>query len=152
MNEDPLLTVIHKSAGIQKEKNKLSLIASNCSNGDEIEEVSLQYLSHKKMEIPEVRKVFVESVENILDLVNSDEKVDPYLKKGPVSLDQLNVSIGFADNNGELFEPPYIAYAYLYEQKIYYCYHDNLFGKFIIEEDIEESYYDALQLVQIKNK
>lgn len=145
--EDPALRVIADHAEKQRKRYNLDLVASGALRHREVEGFALHYFSHKKWKIEEVRSLFILSMEEFLNLANENEELQPLLQQHPISRKHVKFNIGFGTNDGEFHEFPYIAYAYLADDKIYYCYYDNLFGKFTDCEDVEESYEEALQIV-----
>lgn len=145
--EDPARRVVSEHAKKQKNRYAMKLVASRSPELQGGQRFSLHYLSQEKMEIPQVRKLIVLSIEEFLNMVNADQELQPYLPHHPITTKHLNFRIGFGDIEGQFAEPPYVAYVYLAQDKICYCFYDNLFGKFTEYDDIEESYEEALQLV-----
>ncbi|NGX42632.1 MAG: hypothetical protein K940chlam7_00912 [Chlamydiae bacterium] len=149
--EDPVKRIVSSHAEKQEKRYQLELVASGAPNADNIDKFSLHYIALKRIKIPEVRKLFVLSVEEFLNMVNADAELRPLLAKHPITIENLKFNIGFGTIDGDFQEPPYIAYAYLADGKICYCYYDNLFGKFIYYDDVEEPYDEALQIVLEKH-
>ncbi len=119
-------------SALQHKQHRLLLVASR-QQGD-IRGAHLR--SGKKLQIPEVRTMFVESLDEFLEM-----QEDPLLTN-------IEFSICFADRQGEFMSPPSIAYAYLKDDKIVYCYYDQTFGKFSGYEDVEETYDQAKAMVK----
>lgn len=145
--EDPNKQLICDHAAKQKKRYNLNLVASGFSQSKDSSEFEIQYNSCAHIEIPQVRRLFVLSLEEFLNMVNADEELRPRLKSYPITIENMKFNLGFVSVEGEFAEPPYIAYAYLENDHICYCYYDNLFGKFIDYDDVKESYEEALQIV-----
>jgi len=148
--DHPIYKVIEKHEVLQLKNYKMKLVNAGIPerNQDNVEAIALHYVTFSKMKIPQVRKLIVCNVEQMLYLVNNNEEVESYLKKHPLTYNDIKFNIGFGDIEGEFQEPPHIAYAYLREGKIYYCYHDAIFGDFTEEKDVEEDYETALKIVK----
>ncbi len=128
----------------------MKLVAAGIPEGNEneIEKIAIHDVSFKKKKTPQVREIVVCNVEQLLYMVNTNEKVEPCLKKHPITYHDIKFQVGFGDVEGEFQDPPNIAYAYLDNGIIYYCYHDSIFGDFTDEEDVEENYETALMIVK----
>lgn len=137
--------------GKQLEKYHMKLVAAGIPEDEEVEKVTLHYVTFKKMKIPKVRELIVRNVEEFLAMVNSNKEVEPLLKAPPLTYNDIKFNIGFGTSEGDFQPPPYIAYAYLEDGVIYYCYQDEYFGDFTDEEDVKESYETALMILDLKN-
>lgn len=126
----------------------MKLVAGGTSSADNIEKIALHYIIFKKMKIPEARALAISSIEKFLQLINEDEQIRKYLAKHPLTFKDLKYNIGFGSIEGGFQEPPYIAHLYLDEGVFHYCYQDELFGRFIDEEDVEEPYEEAKKAIQ----
>ena len=143
----PAQQVISCHATKQKKRYQLELVASGTMGDSAQKAFALHYLSNRKLQIPEVRKLLILSVEEFLNMANSDEKLQQLVDNHPVTIKNLRYNIGFVTIDGSLQDPPNIAYVYLADEKICYCYYDSLFGKFINYDDVEEPYEQALEIV-----
>src|SRR5262249_39826107 len=132
----------------EAERQKLEVIACGMPENQPDCRFALHYLSSKRLKKEEVRELFVNCVEDFLDRVNGDEKICSQLTTSPITIAHLNFNISFANIEGQFREPPYIAYAFLKNGKICYCYYDNLFGKFIEYNDVEEDYEMAKKIIR----
>lgn len=145
--DDPLRKLITEHALEQNKRHELELIASGAPTDDNIDRFALHFITYKKVKVPKARCLIVTTIEEFLNKINRDESIQDLLKKHPITVENIRFNIGFAKHDGTFEEPPNIAYAYLKDDKICYCYYDNLFGKFTEYDDIEESYHIAKQMV-----
>ncbi len=136
--EDPVQQLITNEASIQKKRHGLELVALNIPTDCKYGYYYLHYLSNCQMKIDEVRNLVVDVVESFISKANQSEHFSR-----EITIDDLIVNFGFVEEDGSFHEPPSIAYAYLKNQQIHYCYYDNLFGKFISYEDVKELYQEA---------
>ncbi len=145
--QDPLKCLITEHALEQNTRYQLELMASGAPTDDNIDRFTLHFITYKKVKIEDARCLIVTSIEEFLNKINRDESIRHLFKKHPLTIEDIKFNIGFAKHDGSFEEPPYLAYAYLKDDKICYCYYDNLFGKFTDYDDVEESYHVAKQLV-----
>lgn len=148
MREDPLNRIFEEHEAMQLKQFQMKLVAAGVPSEEDIDQFALHYVTFQKMKVPEVRKLIVTSVEDFLQEVNLNGKLHPKLKKHPITYRNVKFNVGFGSIDGTFQEPPYIAYAYLDEGILYYCYEDRLFFNFIEEENIEEPYEEALKILQ----
>lgn len=142
----PLQEAITTLVSQEAEKHQFELIACGMPENLQSNQLAVHYLSCEKLKIEEVRKLFVNCVEAILNELRQDQMVS-LLNGNTITLAHLNFNITFVNVEGAFREPPHIAYAFLKNEKICYCYYDNLFGKFIEYNDVEEEYEEAKKIV-----
>lgn len=136
--ENPIQELIVNEAASQKKRNGLELVALNVPDDCRRGYYYMHYLSICKREIDEVRPLVVEVVESFIERANQSE-----LFPKTIDVDDLIINFGFVEEDGDFHEPPSVAYAYLKNGKVHYCYYDNTFGKFISYEDVKEPYQEA---------
>jgi hypothetical protein len=141
--EDPIKEAITTLVCQEAERRKLEIVACGMPENQADHRFAIHYYSCKKLKIDETRKLFVDLVETFLNQINRDEKIISSLEMGTITIAHLNFTITFADVEGQFREPPFLAYAFLKNDRICYCYYDNLFGKFTEYKDIEEDYQEA---------
>lgn len=148
MRSDPLHCLFAAHEREQLKNHKMILVAAGIPTEEEIELFSVHYIAFRKMKLPEVRELIVKSVEQFLVMVNGDDKLQEKLKNSPITNKNIKFNVGFGKINGEFQEPPYVAYAYLDDGMICYCYEDYFFQNFIDKENVEESYESALEIIK----
>ncbi len=121
----------------------LSGIGSSIPN--QIHQVSVHYISPQHITINQVRKIFINSVQNLICLINQNKKIRPYLVYYPFNEKNIKLSLAF-ENKSKYYDPPYIAFVFLVKNKIYYNYYDNQKKKFT--DAHEETYQEALEIVR----
>jgi hypothetical protein len=151
LKADPLHRMFEKHEHQQLIKFRAKLIAAGVPEGDDISQFALHYIAFRKLKIPQVRELIVTCVEDFLNMVNVDAKIIPQLKKHPITYKDIKFNVGFGDIEGNFQEPPCIAYAYLDDGIIYYCYEDFYFKNFIEEENVEEPYETAKEILRSKD-
>lgn len=133
----------------QQKKQQMQLVVSAVSGQpEEIEGFIIHHVVHKKVDLAKARQIFVASLQDFLKIVNEYPEIREQLKTHPMTEESLQYNIGFTTIDGEFYDPPSIAYCYLKDRSIRYCYYDNSFGTFTDYEDVEEPLEEAIRIVQ----
>lgn len=140
--------VIDSHAKSQKKKYGISLIGSGGSIPDnEIKEFIVHYVANYPMLLEEARSLYVQSVEELLVLINSNKEIQPYLENYPFSINNIEYNLSFWDPYSDRFDPPSVALVFLVRGNICYAFYDNRTGRFTYEMDVREPYSEARRLV-----
>lgn len=130
--------------------NGLYLIGSGGSiPEDKIRKFDLDFESCEKLDIEHARKRFVNTVEQFLKKVNSNQIIRGELENYPITIRNVSMGISFKDNYGRRQAPPAIAYVFLGKENIFYCSYD--FANRELKDVYEEPYVEALRKVQDQN-
>lgn len=138
--------IIGQHDKLQKKKYHFHLIGSGGGIPDDVTLFTLHYVSRDRVDILEARKMFVNNVEALLQLINTNEQIRPYLCNYPFTVKNLEFSIAFEDEFIHMREPPFLAYVSLINKKIFYSYYDQNSGRFI-GKDYNEPYSEARRIV-----
>ncbi|HEY4831656.1 MAG TPA: hypothetical protein VIH61_03750, partial [Waddliaceae bacterium] len=111
--------IIAQHEKVQKREYNLYLIGSGGGIPDYVTNFSLYYILTDKVEMPEARKIFVNNVEDLLQLINSNEQIRPYLSNYPFTINNLEFGLAFEDEFGKMQEPPYVANLSLINERIF---------------------------------
>src|ERR1700722_6640758 len=79
---------------LRKQKH-LYLMGSGGAMMDDIQKVNAHYVSFERLNIEEARKLYIEVTEGYLCRYNQNEQIRPYLHNYPFTIDNLEVMIGF---------------------------------------------------------
>ena len=103
--------------------------------------ISLGFDTIASLGIPEVRILLIQKEEEFLALINGTHEIQPYLDS-PSSAQKVSIKIGFFGSDKNFVPPPYIAYAYIDKNTIYYGTYDLETGRLvtIFEEPYDEAY------------
>jgi len=146
-SKHPIDTLFEKHERIQLKKYQMKLVATGVVDEENISTLSLHYIAFKKMKPEEVRTLLVTNVEDFLRMINHNEEIRPQLKEHPITYKDLKFNIGFGTISGGFQSPPHVAYAYLDDGLVYYCFLDRYFQQFTDEQDIVEPYTTAQKIV-----
>jgi hypothetical protein len=144
--EDPIKQMVVDHSCRQQKQHEIELVAMNTPLSGKRRPFYIHYLSHNKMNVPQVREIVVDTIESFLQDANQCEEMQEVLRNRPLEVEDIIFNIGMLQHDGQFFEPPCIAYAYVKEGIVHYCYYDNLFGKFTNYDDVKEPYYTAKNL------
>ena len=111
----------------------------------DVESMHIGFIAYRKATIDEARELEVALIEKLLGIVNSHEKIRPYLREYPFTSDRANVSISFYDKDNE-YETESISYVSQAKNKIFYSVNDPKTDSLV--DFADESYEDAHEIVQ----
>ncbi|HEY4831659.1 MAG TPA: hypothetical protein VIH61_03765 [Waddliaceae bacterium] len=138
--------IIAQHEKVQKRKYNFDLIGSGGGIPDYVTNFSLHYVSTNQVDMLKTRKMFVNNVEDLLQLINSNEQIRPYLSNYPFTINNLEFRISFQDRFGKRQEPPYVALVSLINERIFYSFYD-LSTRQFIGKDYSEPYSEARKMV-----
>jgi hypothetical protein len=105
------------SKDMQKNKH-LTLIAIGGGQNGRL--FCLSYVTQKKLNLEQARKLLIDVCEGFLERVNNDQQLRPYLVGYPYNSTNIDVMIRFVDHNNDRTQPPYIALASNHQGKVFY--------------------------------
>jgi hypothetical protein len=129
-----------------KAERQMFLFGSGGRLMDDVELVDLSYHVRRHATIDEARQLYVEAVEKYLNLINSDEKIRPFLRNYPFTINNLEFDIGFVDQNGRYQKDVAFMLYSKRKGKIIYCEDDPKEGLF--NTIYEEPYEEAVRIVR----
>lgn len=103
--------------------------------------MSLGFKTTASVDIPEARRILVQKEEGFLSLINGTQEIQPYLNQ-PSSPETISIKIAFYGSDGNFVGPPFIAYAYVARNTIFYAISDVENNRIvtIFEEPYDEAY------------
>lgn len=115
---------------------------------DKIEKIDISFVVRRKMSLTEARELYIRASEHLLELINSDNKLRPYLCKYPFDIDHARISIASIQDNGGHFTDRSITFTSSSKNILYFYVQDILSGKLV--NCCQEPYEDALKTVKEK--
>ncbi len=113
----------------------LVCIGSGGRMPSQIEEIQVSFAAYRKGEISEARSLEILGTEKLVQIINRNEKIRPYLKKHPIDHAQAIVSISFREKNETRFDG--VSLVFQANDQIYYCGKDP--GNELLIEPYEEA-------------
>jgi hypothetical protein len=113
---------------------------------DDIQMLALNFFSYETLDVNQARRLIVNGIESLLERVNNDPKIRPYLHDYPFTVENLRYGISFRDSNIRSLNPPYIAFVFTCNKDLHYKKNDPVTNQYV--DDYEESYEEALAIVR----
>lgn len=98
----------------------LYLIGLGGGFSDDIKIVSYHYGTIKSLDVNDARRLYVKTAQNLINRMNSDDNVRPYLHTYPATIDNVDISIGFFMPNGEYPDEEHVALMFRTRGLIFY--------------------------------
>ncbi|HEV8052861.1 MAG TPA: hypothetical protein VGP47_10235 [Parachlamydiaceae bacterium] len=99
----------------------------------------------------QLRRILIDSVQELLKAVNSDEQIRPFLKNYPFTEKEIMITLFVIDKRGENIYDPQIAVATSGQGTMSYN-TDDKDNKFVYKQKIKEDYQTALKIINDENK
>lgn len=113
--------------------------------------LGLDFLIQGPLSKEQLRRILIDSVQELLKAVNGNEEIRPYLKNYPFTEREISVTLFIKDPNGKKIYDPEIGVASAGQGTIYY-YTDDKENMYVYKQEIKEDYETALKIVQEENK
>ena len=133
--------IINDFAEQMKSELNLRITADGGSMPDAVKTIEVDFSTNRRATIDESRKIEVFAVNRFLDIINSHEKIKPFLSKYPFTPKEVQVSVAFLNPHNEDNSDGTIAYMSSLNGEICYWTNDPLLNKFssIVKEPFEEA-------------
>ncbi|HEV8052733.1 MAG TPA: hypothetical protein VGP47_09570 [Parachlamydiaceae bacterium] len=99
----------------------------------------------------QLRRILIDSVQELLNAVNLDDQIRPFLKNYPFTEKQIIITLFIKDKNGNDVYDPEIAVASSWHGTINYN-TDDKDNKYVYKQKIKEDYQTALKIINDENK
>ncbi len=116
---------------------------------DCVKELFLAFNIQGPLSKDELRNILVDSVEEFIVAVNSNEEIRPYLKVYPFTSQEIKIDLYVIDKHGEEIYDPDISVASARKGKLSYKTTDRN-DSFKTKSTVIESYEDALSIVNMR--
>ncbi len=107
--------------------------------------LSIHFSCSRKMTLNETRQMFICSIKDFLNAINSSEEVRPFLKTYPFTIKNLKIMITFLDKNYKKPQKPFIASVHHNDNVIFFEQDSDLFDSY--ELISKELFEDAEKIV-----
>jgi hypothetical protein len=116
----------------------------------DVEEIFVDFMSYQMVSVDEARKLEVSAIEKLLRIINTHEKIRPFLREFPFKATRTRVSISFHQKDNTYFTNGSVAFVFQAKDKIYY---DKAEARTQNLVDLyEEPYETALKIVSESKK
>ncbi len=99
-----------------KEFAKPRRLVLTCYGGammDDIQGITLRFLSFDSLSVDEARVLYVEMMEEFLERINSHEKIRPFLHNFPFDVDNIKLVIGFENSERKITRDGHMAMIFI---------------------------------------
>lgn len=114
----------------------------------DVETLTVSFSMNRRGTIEESRELEVHVAEKFLLAINTNEKIRPFLREYPFTIERIQVGISFCNSCNEFFADGTIAYLSLIKGRIFYRIYDPF--KQLLVEFFDEPYEEAQKIVQTK--
>jgi len=103
-------------------ENKYGLYCygSGGSMPTDIEKINVLFISYRKSTVDDARKMEVNAVQELLQRINTHEKIRPYLREYPFGTDRVGITISFRTETDDRPLDGSVALVCLAKSKIFY--------------------------------
>ncbi|MBM3192255.1 MAG: hypothetical protein FJZ63_06380 [Chlamydiae bacterium] len=116
----------------------------------QVDKITLDFISIKDLNITEARSLILDCMEDLLQRINNDTAIRPYLSHHPFTEKGLNLSIGLETKSGEMPPSKKIAHIVATNGFIHYNSYDH--RKQTFNTIHKETYQEALKLANISSR
>ena len=134
------------------EKYSLSLNGFGGSIHDGIRSMSLMFSIQKPLSKSEARKLLIECMLHLLDRVNSDEEIRPYLEEYPFPYKGADITIFIKNFSGKALYYPEIHSVSAYDNGRIYFHTKDINERYGYKTEESETFEEALEIVQSEEK
>jgi hypothetical protein len=120
-------------------------IGGSAPNGD-VRYLFMSFVGISEVDIPEARRLYIEVVEGLLDRVNQDKFIRPFLHDYPSTSKNTWLQLGFVDRYNKPVKEDLIAFVSCVNDTVYYRIFNH--NTRLFEEVHDEPYEEALRIVQ----
>jgi len=103
-----------------KKKHQLYCIGGGGGFFKDVEQITLFFAAYRKASIEEARELGVSVVEPLLQKINEEEKLRPYLREYPFNCNGIHIAITFFQNNNRYETNGSITNISVANNKVYY--------------------------------
>jgi hypothetical protein len=114
-------------------------------NGD-VRNLFMSFVGIREVDVSEARRLYVELVEGLLNQVNQDKFIRPFLHDYPATCTNTRLHLSFVNEYNRPVSEKHIAFVFLVNNIVYYNYYDH--NERMFEDIYEEPYEEALRIVQ----
>jgi len=141
--------ILEKSAIFLEKKYKMHPMGTNVAMPSGIVNLlGLHFQTQRTLTKEEARKILVDSAQYLLNSINNNQEIRPYLKVYPFTLDNVDITIFINNSAGYPVEDSGIGIASIRDGKLEYNILSTVDNIPVFKNTSIESYEDALKITQ----
>ena len=112
--------IVEDFAKEMKKKHKLHCCGDGGSMPTDVAKIDVLFISYSHSTVDEARKMEVNAVQELLQRINSHEKIRPFLREYPFNQERVGVSISFRTETDDRPLDGSVAYVSIGKGKVFY--------------------------------
>jgi hypothetical protein len=105
---------------------------------NDVQGITLVYTVNRIAKLQDARNLYVKTTSSLIDLINNDEKIRPYMHEYPFNIDNVEVGIVFT-GNGDIPAENYVSMVTVNHHTVFYFYWNGNSHKPLYNEPWEEA-------------
>ncbi|MEI6241850.1 MAG: hypothetical protein WCP39_00400 [Chlamydiota bacterium] len=130
---------------IEKEYG-FTCIGSGGGMAHDVEEISVKFMAYQRASIEQAREYEVNAIQKLLKIINSHDKIRPFLREYPFKANMLRVSISFGKKDNSPLTDGSVVFVFQARDKIYYNKAEPVTESLL--DLYEEPYEEAVKIVK----
>ncbi len=124
---------------------KIDCIGSGGGFAKNVDQIAIKFVAYRRATVEEARELEVSLIKNLLERINTDKRIKPYLSEYPFKAKNLDISVSFRKKNAGRYLDESVALVFLARGKIFYDYINPKTEELVTI--MNESYEEALKIV-----
>jgi hypothetical protein len=137
--------IVNKFAKEMKRHFGLACVGSGGSMREDVKCIMVSFEICRHVSIEEARRLEVEATEALVKMVNAHEKIRPYLRRFPFTVEGTQVQISFVNERGRHRTDGSTVFLFQVRNRLFYCKQRKEVA--YLEDLYEESYEEAYNKV-----
>lgn len=138
--------IIDKFAQKVAKEFNITFLSYSTRLSEDLDKLYFDFTAHRKTTtIEQARELEVGVTEKLLEIINTDEKIRPFIKKHPITANRVEVIISFENKKNPQTDKN-IEFAFHVRDKIFYAKPEGETKR--LTDLTEETYEEALKIVQ----
>lgn len=114
----------------------------------DVEEISISFTAYHRATVEQARELEVKAIERFVQIINSHEKIRPFLREKPFPANRVRISISFEETQKSTsFSNNNVEFICHAKNRLYYLAHDPK-NPYVGKDIKDEPYEEALKIVQ----
>ncbi len=93
--------------------HQLTFAAYGGAMMDDIQEITMRFISNKEMNVDQARELYVMMMESFLQRVNSSQELRPFMHNYPFEITNINLTIDFENSSGRITNDGHVAMIFI---------------------------------------
>ena len=134
--------IFKEFANEMKQKNGFQIVSTGGSmTNRDVKSVNMTFTSTYQFDIPQARKLYIETLSKLLDKINNDKIIRPYLHQYPANWENIDLGITFHGLHGHDVDDGKVSLMFVAKNKLCFFIKDSKMneGERVYREPLEEA-------------